>query len=180
MSIQELRMFYRNLRSVRVQYRIIILARAPSCHLQPISVVLNRTMRCLNPFVSATLKVTSIYKSQKIMQPKYIYGREVGKFMYRYNKSQLPATFNDYFKFISNVRPYTTSETKTGQFTLPKARSNSENVEYDAIDIAFLDIKNKPCLTLFTALYKKVYYSGTAVGVLPFLLMYIYPSASIL
>jgi len=45
-------------------------------------------MRVLSISVIATSKVTNIYKTQKILQPKEI---EVAKFMYKYNKSQPPA-----------------------------------------------------------------------------------------
>jgi len=67
------------------------------CHLQPISVVLNRAMRSLNTDKLLTNKVTTIYKMQKILQLKDIYNLEVSKFMYKYTNSQLPATFNNYF-----------------------------------------------------------------------------------
>jgi len=39
---------------------------AASCHVQPISVVLNSTMRCLNTNKLLANKVTTIYKMQKI------------------------------------------------------------------------------------------------------------------
>ena len=63
-------------------------------------VVLNRAMRCLNTDKLLTNKVTTIYKMQKILQLKDISNLEVSKFMYKYTTSQLPATFNNYFKLI--------------------------------------------------------------------------------
>ena len=77
-------MLYHSLISSRVQYGIIACGRAASCHLQPISVVLNRAMRCLNTVKFLTNKVTTIYKMQKILQLKDIYNLEVSKFMYKY------------------------------------------------------------------------------------------------
>ena len=47
-TIQALRMLYHSLINSRAQYGIIAWGRAASCPLQPISVVLNRAMRCLN------------------------------------------------------------------------------------------------------------------------------------
>ena len=44
---QALRMLYHSLIKSRVQYGIIVWGRAASCHLQPISVVSNCTMKCL-------------------------------------------------------------------------------------------------------------------------------------
>ena len=44
-------------------------------------------MRCLNPFVSVILKVTSIYITQKNLQPNDTYSREVETFMYIINLS---------------------------------------------------------------------------------------------
>jgi len=46
--------------------------------------------------------------NQKILQLKYIENLEVSeviKFMYECTNSQLPATFNNYFKLITAVHP---------------------------------------------------------------------------
>jgi len=53
-----------------------------------------------------TNKVTTIYKMQKILQLKDIYNLYVSKFMYKYTTSQLPVTFSNYFKLITDVHPY--------------------------------------------------------------------------
>ena len=87
---QALRMLYQSLINSRAQYGIIAWGKAAPCHLQPISVVLNRAMRCLNTDKLLTNKVTIIYKMQKILQLKALYNLEVSKFMYKYNTSQLP------------------------------------------------------------------------------------------
>jgi len=57
---------------------------------------------------------------QKILQLKDIYNLEVRKFMYRYTTSQLPATFNNYFKLITDVHSYDTRQVKTRQFAFQK------------------------------------------------------------
>ena len=44
---QALRMLYHSLINSRAQYGIIAWGKAASCHLQPISFILNRAMRCL-------------------------------------------------------------------------------------------------------------------------------------
>jgi len=62
---QALRMLYHSLINSRAQYGIISWGKAASCQLQPISVVLNRAMRCLNTDKLLTNKVTTIYKMQK-------------------------------------------------------------------------------------------------------------------
>jgi len=67
---QALRMLYHSLINSRAQYGIIAWGRAASCHLQPISVVSNRAMRYLNTNELVTSKVTTIYKTQKIIQRK--------------------------------------------------------------------------------------------------------------
>jgi len=43
---------------------------APSCHSQPISVILDRAMRCLNKNGLVTRKVTPIHKTQEVLQLK--------------------------------------------------------------------------------------------------------------
>ena len=97
---------------------------------------------------------------QKILQLKDIYNLEVSKFMYKYSTSQLPATFNNYFKLITDVHSYNTRQIKTRQYTLPKTRSNAgaKMIKYSAIEIWSKippEIKNKTCLALFLAEYKK-------------------------
>jgi len=52
-------------------------------HLQAISVVLNRAMRCLSTNDFVTRKITTIYKTQKILQQKDIYNLEVNEFTYK-------------------------------------------------------------------------------------------------
>ena len=60
-------------------------------------------MRYLNRSETVTRKVTSMYETQKILQLKDSYIFEVGQYMYKCNKSQVPATFNNYFKLITDV-----------------------------------------------------------------------------
>jgi len=88
--------------------------------------------------------------------------------MYKCVTFQLPATFNDLFKLITDVHSYNTRQVKTRQFALPKARSNSraKMIKYRAIEIWSKippKIKNKTFLPLFLAEYKKYvqYYSVT-------------------
>jgi len=76
-------------------------------------------------------------------------------------KSKLQATFTDYFKFMKDVHPHNMRHTKTLQFALQKARSNSvnENVEVycnrNLVTQTPLETKNKPSLALFAARCKK-------------------------
>jgi len=97
---------------------------------------------------------------QKILQLKDIYNLELSKFMYKYITSQLPATFYNYFKLITDVHSYNTRQIKTRQFALPKPRLNSgaKMIKYSAIEIWSEippEIKNKMCLALLLAEYKK-------------------------
>jgi len=107
-----------------------------------------------------TNKVITIYKTQKILQLKYKYNLEVRNLILKYTNFQLPATFNNYFQLITDVYLYNTRQFKTRQFALPKARSKSgaEIIKRSATEIWSklpLEIKNKPCLALFSAEYKK-------------------------
>jgi len=113
-------MLYHSLINSRTQYGIFAWGKAASCHLQPTSAVLNRAIRCLNTDKLLTNKVTTIYKMQKILQLKDLYNLEVSKFMYKYATSQLPATFNSYFKLITDVHSYNTRQVKTLQLPYQK------------------------------------------------------------
>ena len=144
----------------------VLVQRAVSCHLQSTSVIFNRAMRCLNTNNLLTNKLTTIHKMQKILQLKDIYNLEVGKFMYKYTTSQLPATFNNYFKLITDVHSYNTRQIKTRQFVLPKARSNSgaKMLKYSAIEIwskSHAEIKIKRVWHFFWQSIRNMYYSAT-------------------
>jgi len=163
---QGLRMLYHSSVNSRTQYGIIAWGRAASCHLQPILVVLNRAMRCLNTDKLLTNKVTTMYKMQKILQLKDIYNLEVSKFMYKYTTSQLPDTLNNYFKLITDVHSYNTRQVKTRQFALPKARSNSgaKIMKYSAIETWSKippEIKIKRVRHFFWQSIRYMYYSAT-------------------
>jgi len=73
-------MLYHSLINSGAQYGIIAWGRAGSCHMQPISVVLNGAMRCLTINELLTSKASIIYKTLKIIQLKDIYNHEVTKF----------------------------------------------------------------------------------------------------
>ena len=80
--------------------------------------------------------------------------------MYKYTTLQLPATFNNYFKLITDVHSYNTRKIKTQQFALSKPRSNSgaKMIKYSAIEMwskISPEIKIETCLALFLAEYKK-------------------------
>jgi len=57
--------------------------------------------------------------------------------MYKYTASQFPATFNNYYKLITNVHSYNTREIKARQFALPKASSisSAKIIKYSALEI---------------------------------------------
>jgi len=110
---QALRMLYHSLINSRTQYGIIAWGRAASCHLQPISLVLNCAMRCSNTNELATSKVTTNFKRRKFFNWKLLYSiykLEVSKFMYKDTNSQLPDTFINYFKLITDVHRYNTKQ----------------------------------------------------------------------
>jgi len=116
----------------------------------------------LNTYEFVNRKVTIIFKTQKIPQPKDIYSFEMIKFMCKYTNSQLPATFNSYIKFITDVHPNNMrrqTKDQTWQIVSPKSRSNSGAKMFkiqcsrNLVKIP-LEIKNKPCLSILTAVYK--------------------------
>jgi len=63
-------MLYHSLINSRAQCGINAWGRAASCHLRLISIVLNRAMRYLNTNNLLNNKVTTIYKTQKIIHPR--------------------------------------------------------------------------------------------------------------
>jgi len=58
-----------------------------------------------NTYELVSRKVTTIYETQKILQLKDVYNLELSKFMYKYDNFQLPATFDNCFKLITDVHP---------------------------------------------------------------------------
>jgi len=57
--------------------------------------------------------------------------------MYKYTNSQLPVTFVNYLKLITDVHSYNTRQIKTQQFALPIAHTNSgaKMIKFSAIEM---------------------------------------------
>jgi len=98
---QALRTLDHSLMNSRTKSGIIAWGRPASCYVQPISVVLNRAMRCLARINFWPTNLLPFIKCKKNLQLKDIYNLEVSKFMYKYTNSKLPATFNNCFKCSS-------------------------------------------------------------------------------
>jgi len=170
-------MLYHSLINSWAQYGITVWGRAASCHVQPISVVSNRPMRCLITNELETNIVTTIYKTQKILQLKHVYNLEDRKFLYEYTNFQLPATFNNYFKLITDVHPYNTRKIKTQQFALPTTRWNSRakmiKHSWNLVKNSFCNKKINRVWHFFQRSIKNMYYSATRNIFVLFFLVYI-------
>jgi len=110
---------------------VIAWGRAASCHVQSISIVLNRAMRCLNVNELLTSEVSIVYKTLKILQLQDIYHLEVRKTL---SYLLCLIILNSLQMFI---RITYTRQIKARQFILLKARSNScaKIIKYSAIEI---------------------------------------------
>ena len=64
---------YHSLINSRAQYGIIAWGRSASCHVQLVSVVLNRAMRCLNTNKLLTSKLLPFIKCKIFLQLKDVY-----------------------------------------------------------------------------------------------------------
>ena len=94
-----------------------------------------------------------MYKNAKNSSAKEIHDLEVSKFMQKYTNSQLPATFNNHFKFFTDVQSYNTRQLKTRQFALStvRSRTGAKMIKYSAIETWSsipVQIKNNTCLAL--------------------------------
>ncbi len=154
---QVLKMVFHSLFFSHLNYGLLCWARANKTYLNPLKILLNKALRCIN-FCNYTDPVTHILYKDKLLQVDELFKLELGKFMYRFSNGGLPQKFDDYFNEIKVSHSYGTRVSKCNYF-LPRKNSSKglHGLNYLGprlwSDIPE-NIKNKKSLSLFTSSYK--------------------------
>ena len=103
-----LKLIFHTLLMSHLKYGILNYARANKTALNPLNILLNRALRCLNFLGRRDKKMSKIYFEERILKIEDNFKLELGKFCFKYNNNLLPNAFNEIFTNISAVHQYNT------------------------------------------------------------------------
>ena len=153
-----LKLIYNSLILSYVRYGILNYGRASKVALQPISILMNRGLRCINFIGIRTKKTSQIYFDEKILTLQDTFQLELGKFCYKFNKDLLPNSFNQIFTNIPHIHSYNTRNSKN-RFFRPKHTGRGYKTLQNLGSILWnkipLEIKNSSTIFIFTQKYKQ-------------------------
>ena len=114
----------------RINYGILCWGRTKKSILKPISILLNRALRCIN-FVNRRQTINPLYFKEHILKLDDIFKLEVSKFMYRYNKGTLPSNFSKHFQNTHITHTYNTRHNNNNLFLRRKhTRKGMEGLNF--------------------------------------------------
>ena len=91
-----------------VNYGILVWESAIKTALQSLTVILNRVVRCVNFRTTiGHIKMSQLYKDNKIFQLKDIYHLGIARFMNKYTNNKLPSTFFIILQILQGFIPTT-------------------------------------------------------------------------
>ena len=155
---KSLKLIFHSLILSRINYGILNYGRASNTTLKPLTVLMNRALRCIN-FIGRRDKRTSlIYFDEKILQFQDILKLELGKCCYRFVKNLLPKSLNQTFINVSKIHSYDTRNSSNRFFRKKQIKS------FGYTSINYLgsklwndipkEIKNSNTIHRFTKKYK--------------------------
>ena len=153
-----LKLIYNSLILSYVRYGILNYGRASKVALQPISILMNRGLRCINFIGRRTKRISQIYFDEKILTLQDTFQLELGKFCYKFKKDLLPNSFNQIFTNIPQIHSYNTRNSNN-RFFRPKHTGRGyktlQNLGSKLWNKIPLEIKNSSTIFIFTQKYKQ-------------------------
>ena len=105
-----------------IQYGILCWARCAPGALEPIQIMLNKAMRCIN-FCNHREQVIKFLHKDQILLIEDMFKLELAKFMFNFKSGSLPGNFSKYFIKLSSQHSYQTRAAKSGFFK-PRKQTN--------------------------------------------------------
>ena len=141
----------------RLNYGILCWARAKNSVLQPLKILLNKALRCIN-FCNFRDPVRHLLYRDKILQIDELFKLELGKFMHNFTSGKLLRNFDNYFLQIKTKHYHNTRNSQSNYF-LPRKNSTKGLVGLNYLGPRLWSeipesIKIKKSITSFTSLYK--------------------------
>ena len=91
-----------------IRYGIICYARTYKSYLNPLNILINRALRCINFYKRFDKKPSLLYYDQKILKLDDIFTLELGKFCFSFYNNLLPEAFNDIYTKTSFIHSHNT------------------------------------------------------------------------
>jgi hypothetical protein len=141
-----------------INYGILCWGRAGKTTIDPITIMLNKLIKCINFKPYRYSNVNPLFYKDKILQANDIFKFELGKFLYKFNNNQLPAIFHNYFENLTNIHDYNTRG-KKDNFYLERANSNMglNTLKYMGVNLwrtIELSTKRSKSYALFSSNYR--------------------------
>lgn len=143
-----------------LKYGIICYARADKTSLQPLKVLFNNALRCVN-FIKRKdrKKLKDLYSQHKMLTLDKMFNLELGKFCYKFFNGSLPNSFKSIFTKISKIHRHNTRNlNKRLYIKKQKNKSGLKTLSYQASKFwneLPNEIKNKKSIHTFSKSLKK-------------------------
>ena len=98
-----------------IKYGILCWGRTKSSILKPISILLNRALRCIN-YADNRATINPFYIKENILKVEDIFKLEVCKFIYKWKNGILPSNLNLHFNNTNITHNYNTRHTKHNMY----------------------------------------------------------------
>ena len=144
-----------------LSYGILCWGRCSRSSMQPLQILLNKAIKCINfkKLTTSEQETLSLFHKDKVLTVHDMFKQELGKFMFKYHKGLLPCNFDNYFMSVSSVHSYSTRSSTANYFLPRKNKSQGlcglsylgEKLWSGVPDI----IKSKNSLSSFSKSYKK-------------------------
>ena len=142
-----------------LNYGILCWGRAKKTFLEPIKILLNKALRCIN-FYNYTDSVSHLLIRDWLLQVDELFKLELSKFMHKFVNGKLPSKFDNYFHEITATHNYQTRFSKDNFFHTRKNSSEGLNgLNYCGPKLWSEipnNIKSKKSLNSFVLSYKKI------------------------
>ena len=106
-----------------IRYGILCWGRGNKTTLQPIHILLNRAIRCINFYKGKEGLTTKLYIKDNLLKAQEIFHLELAKFMYKFFNKLLPETFSSYFTLSKNIHLHNTRNIQNKLF-VPRTQKN--------------------------------------------------------
>ena len=151
-----LMLLYHSLVGTYLRYGLASWGSAKTTALSKLKALQNKVVRYIT-HSSRFSDVTEKYKKLGILRLDEMYILEVGKFMYKYSKADLPLSFGEYFRHINHS--YGTRTRLNLEFSLPQPRTElgKQSIRYAGVKIWSEippDIKTYDKLQIFSDKFK--------------------------
>ena len=151
-----LMLLYHSLVGTYLRYGLASWGSAKTTALSKLQALQNKVVRYITHSSQST-DVNKEYKALGVLRIDELYILEVGKFMYKYSKTDLPLSFGEYYRYISHS--YGTRTHINSVFSLPRPRTEmgKQSIKYMGVKIWSeipQDIKTSDTLQVFSDKFK--------------------------